>query len=277
MSDAYALNMGRNATEAQRLDEQFELVTKNVGYLLHPEVAATLPPNSQVADVGAGTGIFLQYIQESYPGAILHGFDISAALFPNPARPGITMQTLDVKQPIPEELWGKYDLVHVRLLAAAMLADEWAPAVRNVAKMLRPGGWMQWEECDFAGVKHLRGAQGSRVATARRLGRAFRDGLLERFEHGWNTLPGDMSAAGLASVTHDFVSSDRLPETRELVTANGMRAILSWARLMTLRGAPGALSVEELSKAEEDAYEDIRSGCYVRFDIHIACGRMPES
>lgn len=80
------------------------LLPRNIGYLLHPKVTATLPTNPQIADVGTGTGIFLQYVQETYPDAVLHGFDISAALFPSPALPGITMQTLDVKQPIPEEL-----------------------------------------------------------------------------------------------------------------------------------------------------------------------------
>lgn len=119
-----------------------------------------------------------------------------------------------------------------------MLADEWAPTVGNVAKMLGPGGLLQWEECDLAGVKHFRGAQGSRADTVRRLGHAFRDGLLERFEHGWNTLTENMGASGLVSVIHDFVSSDRLPGTRERVTVNGVRAMLSSARLMTLREAP---------------------------------------
>lgn len=141
--------------------------------------------------MATGTGVFLQHIHNEHPGATLHGFDISSALFPSPAHQDITFETLDVKQPIPESLRGKYDLVHVRMLAAAMMPDEWAPVVRNVSMLLRPGGWLQWEECDFAGVKHHRGPHGSRVDTARRLGCAFRNGLLDRFEHGWSTLPDD--------------------------------------------------------------------------------------
>lgn len=248
---------------------------RNVGYLIHPSVASALPSNPRVADLGTGTGVFLTRFRELYPNATLDGFDISPVLFPQPTPPGMTLATMDVKEPVPEELCGKYDLVHVRLLAAAMGADEWAPVVRNVARLLRPGGWLQWEECDFAGVKHFRGREGAHVDAARRLGRAFRDGLLARFEHGWNTLPGDMHDAGLAPVTSDMVSSDRLPETRERITANGMRAILAWAQLMTSKAVPGSMSAEELQKAERDAYEDIRSGCYVRFDIYVACGRMP--
>lgn len=58
--------------------------------------------------------------------------------------------------------------------------------------------------------------------------------MREQFPHGWNILPEAMGAAGLDSVTHDLVSSDRLPETRERETINSMRVFLSWARLMTL-------------------------------------------
>lgn len=248
---------------------------RNIGYLIHPSAAATLPLNPHVADVGAGTGIFLRRLQAVCPGAVLDGYDISSALFPQSVISGMTMNILDVKEPVPEKLWGKYDLVHVRLLAAGMRPDEWAPAVMNVAKLLKPGGWLHWEECDFAGVKHLRGREGSHVETARRLGRAFRDGLLERFEHGWSTLPGDMRAAGLTSVIEDFVSSDRVPETRERMTANGMRAILAWMKAVAAKKALSGLPSEDLQKAETDAYEDIKSGCYVRFDIYVACGQMP--
>lgn len=71
------------------------------------------------------------------------------------------------------------------------------------------------------------------------------------------------------------MSSDRVPETREMMTVNGMKSIISWTRLMVARGAITPLNSEDLQKAEIDAYEDIRSGCYVRFDIHIACGQKP--
>lgn len=84
-----------------------------------------------------------------------------------------------------------------------------------------------------------------------------------------------MRAAGLVHIASDYVSSDRVPETRERMTANGMCAIVSWARLMAAREAPESIGSEELGRAENAAYEDIRSGCYVRFDIHIACGQMP--
>ncbi|KAI0205454.1 S-adenosyl-L-methionine-dependent methyltransferase [Astrocystis sublimbata] len=277
MPDPYAENMSRSASEAARLDEQFNLLTENISYLLLPSVIAALPQKPQVADIGTGTGIFLRSIGALYPEATLHGYDISLALCPDAGSLPLNLEfkSMDVKREVPPELRGKYDLVHVRLLAAAMLPDEWEPVVSNIAQLLKPGGYIQWEECDWAGVKHLRGNMYSSVNSAQLMGRAFRDGMRDRFEHGWDTLPQDMRAAGLCSVESDIISSDRLPETRERMTANGMDAIFSWARLMTSHGKPGSMSFQRLAALEVNVRKDIETGCYVRFDVHVVCGKKP--
>lgn len=230
-----------------------------------------------MADVGTGTGAFLRRIQEMYPEATLHGYDISSALYPEPSTipEGMDFKVFDAKAQVSEELRGTYDLVHVRLLAAAMLPDDWSRSVFNVAQLLKPGGSLQWEECDWSGVKHLRGSVDSSVSAAQLMGRAFRDGLRLHFEHGWDTLPQDMSAAGLVSVRSDMVSSDRVPATRKRMTVNGMVAIFAWAHLMTSRNRPGSMTFEKLAELETDVKRDIESGCYVRFDVYVVCGLKP--
>ncbi|KAJ9322951.1 hypothetical protein DTO027B5_2993 [Paecilomyces variotii] len=277
MSDSYVEVMSRHQAEASRLDQQFDLLTKNLSYLVHPEIAQRLPPNPRIADVGTGTGIFLHMLAPVYSSATLDGYDLSPALFypPSSRPPNVNLSTLDARQPVPPALRGTYDLVHVRLIAAGLQPDEWSSVVQNLAQLLKPGGAMQWEECNFIGVQHYRGQPESTVAAARFMGRLFRDGLQTRFSHGWSTLPQDMKAAGLEQVQEDIVSSDRLPETRKALTANGMTAIFSWARLMASKGAPGALSSERLDELERQAEADIQSGCYVRFDIHVSWGFLP--
>lgn len=187
----------------------------------------------------------------------------------------MTLTVLDAKKPLPKDLHGKYDVVHVRMLVAAMLPHEWTTVVRNLAELLKPGGFLQWEECDFVSVKYMRNFDDSSVERARFIGNTFRDGLRERFEHGWSTLPQQMRDAGLTGVLSDMVSSDRIPETRQKLTETGMRAIFAWARLMSERGAPGSMTSDQLDELEKGAYEDIKSGCYVRYDIHVACGQKP--
>ncbi|EMR64984.1 hypothetical protein UCREL1_8049 [Eutypa lata UCREL1] len=167
----------------------------------------------------------------------------------------------------------KYDLVHVRLLVAAMLPDEWEPAVRNLVQLLKPGGFLQWEECDFVSAEHLKGNPSSRIDTAKHIADMFRAALWERFEHGWNELPEHMRAVGLASVTSDVMASDRVPETRKRMTASIMGLVFTWARVMTERGAPGSMSGDHLDHLEKEVHEEIKSGGYFKYNIHVACGR----
>ncbi|KAI1371658.1 S-adenosyl-L-methionine-dependent methyltransferase [Hypoxylon crocopeplum] len=280
MSDRYVDYMTRLEGEVHRLNEQFEIFTENIGYILHPSITSVLlpaPSTPHIADIGTGTGIFLVRLHQTYPSAVLDGFDISSTLYPPPESlpPNVTLAIRDVKQPFPEEMHGKYDVVHLRLLVTAMLPEEWEPTVRNVSTLLKPGGFLQWEECDFTTCSHLRGGVSSRVETARSMANAFINALRERFEYGWNTLPGHMEAAGLTSVITDMLSSDRVPSTRERLTTITMSLAFRWARMMTERKAPGSMSADEVNRLEKEAYDDIKSGCYIRYNIYVICGRKP--
>ncbi|KAI2634468.1 S-adenosyl-L-methionine-dependent methyltransferase [Xylaria nigripes] len=277
MPDSYADIMTRHDSDIQRLNNQFDIMSENIGYILHPTITATLPVNPSIADVATGTGVFLLRIRESYPEGDFLGLDISPAGFPEPTTlpDNVTLSIQDVKKPIPEELHGKYDAVHVRMLVAAMLPTDWKLVVANLKQMLKPGGYLQWLECDFVGTKHLRWRLDSSVDSIQILGRAFAATFQGRLQHGWNTLPAHMEAAGLCDVSRDIVSSDRLPETRERSTLNSTLAILSTLRLMAERKEPGAMTFEEIDALENRAYEDIKSGTYVRYDIHVIIGRKP--
>ncbi|KAI5921417.1 S-adenosyl-L-methionine-dependent methyltransferase [Camillea tinctor] len=281
MRYAYAERTGRDEAEARRLDEQFDLLTRNIGYLLHPIVSASLPSNPCIADIGTGTGIFLRALYPSVPDAQLDGYDISAALYPSASTlpstlpPNNTLSLLDARKPIPEPMRGVYDVVHVRLIATDIPPEEWSAVVRNVSLLVKPGGYLQWEECDIAGLKYLRGRDGSRVEKTRVMGAAFLEGMRERFAHGWNTMSEDMRAAGLVDVDTEVISSDRLPETRERMTVNSKQDIFAWARLVAKQGLPVPFTAAQLERTEKEVSEEIASGCYVRFDIHVAFGRKP--
>jgi hypothetical protein len=207
-----------------------------------------------------------------YPDASLDGYDISSAMYPDKTAPNINLKVLDMKKPVPEELHGKYDLVHARMLVAAILPGEWTTIVRNLAQLIKPGGWMQWEECDFLSSKYLRGGklETSRADTVLEMSHKWREEMRERFQCGWSTLPADMCAAGLTSTESDCVSSDRLPETRKEAGMNGMVAIFSWLRMLTTKGVPGSMTAVGLEQAEKRAHEEIEKGAYVRYEIYVA-------
>ena len=235
-------------------------------------------PGACVADVGTGTAAFLREISRDWPEATLHGYDISTGLFPpiNTLPSNISLFLYDARQDVPSYLKGKYDLVHLRLIAAGLSASEWTGVVRNLSQLLKPGGAMQWEECDFTNVRHLPGGPDSTFDTASAMGNMFLTAMKSRFEYGWNGLAAEMCAAGLEDVHTEAVAAHRVYATRSRLTANGMEAIFAWARLQSARGSQGALSMDYLGELEQKAYADIQSGCYVTFDVHVAWGFRPK-
>ncbi|KXG54273.1 uncharacterized protein PGRI_074170 [Penicillium griseofulvum] len=276
--DTYAENMQRDSTEAQRLDEQFDLLTENIGYLLHPSVRAKMHPHARVADIATGTAAFLRDLAHDWPDAILHGYDISTSLYP-PSRTlpkNVNLYLLDARRDVPVSLYGQYDIVHVRLIAAGLTASEWGRTIRNLSRLLKPGGAMQWEECDFTNVRHLPGRPESTTDAASTMGVMYMTAMKPRFDYGWNRLAIEMRNAGLLDVHTEAVSAGRVYDTRARLTANGMRAMFAWARLHSARGTQGALTMHQIDDLEQKAYADIQSGCYVTYDIHVAWGFRPE-
>lgn len=114
------------------------------------------PPVS-VADVGTGTGIWLVDLSSSLPPtARLDGYDFNTSKFrPVDARPpNVQLLESNAAEPFPAELQGQYDLVHVRLLVLGLKPSDWQPIAANLRSLLRPGGYLVWEEIDvyhFAG------------------------------------------------------------------------------------------------------------------------------
>ncbi|KAI8947826.1 S-adenosyl-L-methionine-dependent methyltransferase [Xylaria longipes] len=103
----------------------------------------------KIADVGTGTGIWATELAAKLPEtAVLDGYDIDVIKFPNPKTlpKNVTLLFGDVFKPFPSEAYGKYDVVHVRFLIFALKKDDWLLAVKNLSKLLAPGGFLFWQE-----------------------------------------------------------------------------------------------------------------------------------
>lgn len=165
----------------------------------------------------------------------MDGFDISSVLYPPQSTlpPSITLGELDVNQPFPEHMHGKYyDLVHVRMLVLAMLPEEWDPVVRNLATLLKPGGYLQWEECEHSNAEWLKSTLDASLEKSKYIGDNFQAALKVRLGRGWNTLPEHMRAAGLTLIASQVISLERAPQMREKSTATIMNLVFTWARMM---------------------------------------------
>ncbi|KAH7079076.1 S-adenosyl-L-methionine-dependent methyltransferase [Paraphoma chrysanthemicola] len=203
--------LGRASVEQQRLLKQHGIWTKSIGYLLHPSITPTLPPNARIADVATGTGIWLADVAKiSPPSYSFHGYDISSEQYlPAESLPeNVSLGFLDFKKPIPEDLQGTFDLVNVRLIIISMgPISVWQDTLKNLMLLLKPGGVITWTDGNFLVARGFRGASDSSTS-----GHALTTGqlqlnntLIKRFGYSFPDMGDLFRDAGLKDVKEDVI------------------------------------------------------------------------
>lgn len=158
--------LGRDVYASARLTFQHQCLLRRQGYLLHPTISrataspedhadGVVPEDISIADVGTGNGIWAAdmcaHLASMGRAYTMTALDISDLQFP-PKQTWPENCTFDVwnaLSEVPENYLGKFDVVHARFLQAAFMNKPTAAAehfVRNMAKLLKPGGWLQWQE-----------------------------------------------------------------------------------------------------------------------------------
>ncbi|KAI0805718.1 S-adenosyl-L-methionine-dependent methyltransferase [Xylaria sp. FL0064] len=140
----------RDFLDINRINLMHFLWTKLFGFAMDPKIP-TEAANLRVADIGTGTGIWLLDIQSSLKDAQLDGLDISfEAAPPKETLPtGVTFRHWDVREEVPEDLKGVYDIINVRFFAFVLLNDEIPRVVAKLFSLLKAGGYLQWGEPDL--------------------------------------------------------------------------------------------------------------------------------
>ncbi|KAL5357094.1 S-adenosyl-L-methionine-dependent methyltransferase [Aspergillus floccosus] len=150
MAEADNYPLGRNIFHSVRLDAQHLLWRLHTGYILHPRVPVT--DNMKIAELGTGTGVWLFEAAKSLPPTTqLHGFDISDEQFPprEPCPPNVRFEIMDSFVDPPISLVGQYDVVHLRMWASNFRNRDPGAILHHVMELLKPGGFIQWEEADL--------------------------------------------------------------------------------------------------------------------------------
>lgn len=279
MADTY--NLPRHSTESARLDAQHDAYVKIIGFLLHPRIAATLPPNARIADVGTGTGVWLHDLaRESPPTWIYHGFDISDEQFPvnGGERDHTKYARLNITEPIPDGLKGQFDVVHLRLLVCGLTGYEWALAARNALQLLKPGGWIQWHESQFRDIETLQNVSGAStrhnrnllkatMATLGKQGKMLDDAL---------KLSSTVEAAGFVDCAEDVFSTGRVPEVREELMKVQFGAIKAIGTALAAKDARFPMTSGEMETELEEAERELEGGkAYYQWNMRIVTGRRP--
>ncbi|KAI0173628.1 hypothetical protein GGR52DRAFT_543820 [Hypoxylon sp. FL1284] len=140
----------RDFIDFNRLNLQHQLWRKLFGYNIHPKI----PRNGgklKIADVGVGTGAWLlDILPDLDPSAELVGIDTDISqVGPKEWLPSnLSLREWDVSGEVPQDLVGQFDIVNLRLFGF-IIRDDPYPILRNLIKMLKPGGYVQWSEADI--------------------------------------------------------------------------------------------------------------------------------
>ena len=145
--DTYVLN--RDFTASTRLNCQHYMWQQEIRFNLHPSIPEAAS-GAAIADVAAGTGVWLIEVAKQYPLVDCLGLDISTTQSPPKAwlPSNVDFKVWDFTEKPPASLSGRFDVVHIRLIGI-VFDHEPIKAIQNMASLLKPGGYLQWEEMEF--------------------------------------------------------------------------------------------------------------------------------
>lgn len=142
--------------EDRRLDAQHDLLRDTLGSdFACPLGWADATPPHRVLDVGFGTGRWMRCAAERFPQADIVGLDLRPPAPREEVSPEIARRCLfafaDLLAPLPLRDAG-FDYVHQRFLFAAIPAARWPGLLGELARVTRPGGWIELVEGGSAAV-----------------------------------------------------------------------------------------------------------------------------
>ncbi|PYH49751.1 class I SAM-dependent methyltransferase [Aspergillus saccharolyticus JOP 1030-1] len=142
--------LGRSITDSVRNDAEHLLWKFHKGYELHPAIPVS--DKMRIADLGCGTGIWLLDLARQLPPTVqLHGFDVCDKQYPAQPRwpQNMTLSVIDMMADLPPSIVGQYDVVHLRMWVNNVRDEETATLIGQAKRLLKPGGYIQWEEADL--------------------------------------------------------------------------------------------------------------------------------
>lgn len=259
---------------AVSLNEQHQLNTRTLGFLVHPHISIN-SPKLKVADVATGTGIWLMDLANTLPSTCTFtGYDISAAQFPSQSTwPGnVSFRTQSILAPFPEAELGTYDIVAIRYVSFAITASQWETAVKNLVTLLKGGGYLQWIDSDnlrfyqsrpgtsFAAMKEVFTGMGTFCE-----GRNLRFGMIKQTADLYRK-------EGLVDICEDVFAGDRISEDRDAKTKNqlsSMRSILGHIATVPNSG----WTIQRRDRLLDKAHKEAAAGAYCVIDQLCIIGR----
>ena len=126
--------------EIDRLDVQHYALRAALG----AHYLAPLDRPAEILDVGCGTGQWAYELCAELPDALVVGFDLAPSKRPWPPAYGCVRGNLLQGLPFASD---RFDFVHQRALVSGVPVDAWPSVCLDLARVVRPGGWVELVEC----------------------------------------------------------------------------------------------------------------------------------
>jgi SAM-dependent methyltransferase len=253
----------RHLGEVDRLDIQHYAIRDT----LRANHLAPLEAPARVLDVGSGTGQWGFEMCRAFDPALVVGVDLVSGKSDQP--PGYRYVRGNVLHGLPFAD-GQFDFVHQRLMVAGLPIASWSEVVGDLARVTRPGGWvelveMRWEaEGNGPGIQHLSDRIRPLLASL----------AIDTSDVVYHSLHAYLAEAGLRDVTrHEgAVPVGRWAGAVGTVMVTTVRAGVT--RVCEVLQARGLLTAEEARDLIEGALADWEDG-RMSYPVAVAYGQKP--
>lgn len=106
---------------------------------------------AKILDLGCGPGTWVMDVATEFPSSEFIGVDM-CDIFPNNIRPAnVTFQIGNVLEGLAFED-NTFDMVNLRMFILAFKTEEWAPVLKEIKRVLKPGGFILSREAGMLEV-----------------------------------------------------------------------------------------------------------------------------
>ncbi|MCJ1332132.1 hypothetical protein MMC10_008824 [Thelotrema lepadinum] len=250
------------------LNLQFFLWKNTLGFNIHPSIPVhTL---GTIADVGTCTGMWALEVASECPNAHVDGFDSDVMQAPHrqwlPSN--VTIRRWSMVDIPPSDIHRKYDMVHVRLACMALDPHEVGLFLENVIKILKPGGYFQWDDFNYVDM-HVRYTPSCRSAPALE---RIREELWDDGRGDWLLLMPDTLRTGGFEETR----LQKYPDLDCLARACNDGIILTMTEMVSTAQEFGtAEQAASISDTVTKAKREIIHGAALRIPRFVCVARKP--